>query len=134
MTYPKSLFNTRCWSCRDRGEVGTMAEFGAEVLEYQLDILQSDDHWKPDDVALKSGEVTIGYMAWDEAGERQLDRTFSLAADDGEAFSELELFYKTCRGLIEDATAEGLSLHDHHFFEGLSGSGDTPFYFIRFGS
>lgn len=111
--------------------------FNQEVIQYQKNIYEMDDKWKPDEIVFDHSEIQIQYMAWiyepsellenetlieddkdvfdDEPDEDgyQVEILAHLKADNGKNFTALEFLMKTHN---QQANKE---LGDHVFFEGI---------------
>lgn len=110
--------------------------FNQEVIQYQKNIYEMDDKWKPDEIVFDYPEIQIQYMAWiyepsellenetlieddkdvfdDEPDEDgyQVEILAHLKADNGKNFTALEFLMKAHN---QQANKE---LGDHVFFEG----------------
>lgn len=133
MSYPTSLLQDIAWSCR-RQRYGDRVAFAKEVQAYNDEIMQGRSAWSPDQVVLHAPRVEIQFMCWTEDGSDQPEHVIALDADDGKAFTQLELFHELCDGIGALLLDRNLYLYDHCFFEGLSGGGERAFYNVRFGS
>ncbi|MGE8380608.1 MAG: DUF1266 domain-containing protein [Sphingobacterium sp.] len=132
-------------------------EFDADVAEYQRDILADRAQWDANEIVVDAPEIELCYMCWikgmedlnpneillddeEEAfdedngddGYFQVEICARIQASNGKNFTALDLLYQMEKQLI------GKELGDHIFFEGLdrveNHSGDTPLYYISFGS
>ena len=132
-------------------------EFDANVAEYQRDILGDRAQWDANEIVVDAPEIELCYMCWikgmedlnpneillddeEEAfdedngddGYFQVEICARIQASNGKNFTALDLLYQMEKQLI------GKELGDHIFFEGLdrveNNSGDTPLYYISFGS
>ena len=111
-------------------------KFNKEVVQYQLDIYETDEHWKPNETVFDYPEMQIQYMAWinkpsdllanetlieddknvfeeyPDEEEQQVEILAKLKADNGKNFTALEFMMKAHN---QQANKE---LGDHIFFEG----------------
>lgn len=131
MTHPQSLLGNIAWSCK-RQAYADPAAFGAAVQEYQDEIMAGRSSWAPDQVVLRAASVEVQFRCWNQEGTDQPEET--LAADDGQSFTMLELMHKVCDGLGRRLLERDYYLYDHCFFEGLALAEQTPRYHVNFGS
>mgnify|MGYP000980942018 CR=1 FL=1 len=132
-------------------------KFNNAVTEYQIDIKENSDEWKPTKIVSDFPEIEIQYMAWvkspedllenealieddedafddepeEEAGY-QVEIVAKLTADNGANFTALEFLMKTHNQLANK------ELGDSTFFEGVEDNSDhedeLPLYYISCGS
>lgn len=127
--------NNIAWSF-SKNRYTDAAEFNQEVVRYQKAIFQTDEHWKPAEIAFGFPELQIQYEAWimqpadllenesltedDESvfeqypdeKQHQVEIIAKLKADNGSHFTALEFLMKAHN---QQANKE---LGDHVFFEG----------------
>ncbi|MCB9763266.1 MAG: hypothetical protein H6739_26085 [Alphaproteobacteria bacterium] len=135
MGVPERLLSRVLWAC-DSTRWPDRAAFDAAVRQYHLDIVKSDERWTPDAVAVRAPVVRVGFMCWTD-DDQQIEPVLTLKADDGQAFTNLELLHKVCDGIAAYLVEHKCALYDHHFFEGLGlhqGAGEPPLYHVWFGS
>jgi hypothetical protein len=133
----------------------TIESFNKEISQYQIDIMEGDACWNPNEIIIDSPNVDIVYMAWIEKGGLEENETLledkdffeneensddgqfqanilsSFVADNGKNFTSLELMYKL------DKQMKTKDLGDHIFFEGLTkqeSENGNPIYFMDCGS
>lgn len=135
MSHPTRLLNRVLWVNRAE-RYPDIEKFNKEISQYHFRILESDERWTPDVVALESGQVQICFQCWTPEGE-DIEPVITLKADNERAFTTLELMHKLSDGLGAYLLEHSCELYDHCFFEGLSlaeGERAIPLYFINFGS
>lgn len=132
-------------------------EFDADVAEYQRNILADRAQWDANEIVVDAPEIELCYMCWikgmedlnpnetllddeeeafdddnEDSGYYQVEICARLRASNEKNFTALDLLYQMEKQLI------GKELGDHIFFEGLdrvkNHPGDTPLYYISFGS
>ncbi|WP_104382438.1 DUF1266 domain-containing protein [Sphingobacterium sp. HMA12] len=132
-------------------------EFEVDVAEYQRDILADRAQWDANEIVVDAAEIELCYMCWikdmedlnpnetllddeeeafdednEDSGYYQVEICARLRASNEKNFTALDLLYQMEKQLI------GKELGDHIFFEGLdrvkNHPGDTPLYYISFGS
>lgn len=133
MSYPTHLLQNIAWACR-RERYPDRQAFGAQVQAYNDEIMKARSAWSPNEVVLRAPRVEIQFMCWTEDGSEQPEPVITLDADDGAAFTQLELLHGLCDQIGAILLDRNLHLYDHCFFEGLSGGGDQAFYSVWFGS
>ncbi len=149
------LLNNILWSFNDN-HYPDMDTFNKDVIQYQKDIRETDEHWKPNEIVFGFPELKIQYFAWvtgpeelaenerlieedkdvfekyPEEDEHQVEILADLKADNGKNFTTLELLMK----IHNQMTSKYLG--DHIFFEGLSESSEKidgiPTFHIYCGS
>lgn len=127
-----------------------------EVTHYQIDIYETSENWKPNEIVFDFPEIQIQYEAWitnpsdlhenetlldeddnsfdeedSEDGMFQVEILAKLKADNGKNFTALEFLMKTHN---QQANKE---LGDHIFFEGIDESpkiNGLPTFYIACGS
>jgi hypothetical protein len=110
----------------------TQKEFEEAVRDYHVRIVKSDERWRPSEIALERGKVSVQYHCWRK--DEDVEPTVSLESDNGTSFTHGELLFK-----IHNAVVDDLKFMDHSFFEGLSlhkqpARGAAPLYFLSLGS
>jgi len=131
---PGRLLEEVCWSFTE-GPFPDRAAFDAAVRQYQIDIRESEDSWRPEEVVLPCSEVRITCEFWEEGwAEEEVEPIIHLTADNGTSFTAGELLFKVHNTVL----AQG-NMGDHHFFEGLSRKrtrdpNEAPLYEIDTGS
>lgn len=134
MSYPQRLLGNICWT-NSTERYPNREKFEKEVRTHQHDILETDEGWRPEELALEHPSVQIQFRCW--IGQEEAEPSFELNADDGKSFTTLELFHKVCDGIAQTLIQYNGQLYDHCFFEGLSLSSQhtkPPLYFVYFGS
>jgi len=142
------------WSFR--GHIASAEEFNAQVLQYQIDIQGTGEHWKPEEIVFDCPKVFVEYEAWvkgaseileneklsnddedafqgeSEDGYYQVEIIATIKADNGANFSALEFLMKVHN---QQSNKE---LGDHVFFEGIGTEFEivdgAPLCYIRCGS
>ncbi|TWP29521.1 hypothetical protein ETU08_06655 [Apibacter muscae] len=146
--------NQICW-CFTPKTYTSFDEFNKEVINYQKSIGETDEDWKPDEVAIDSPELQIQYRAWItgpsdllenetliddyksifdeelEEDEYPVEIIAKFKADNGKNFTTLEFLIKLHN---QQANKE---LGDHVFFKGIDEPEiihGIPTYYIACGS
>jgi hypothetical protein len=117
------------WSF-DATSYATRAEFEAAVIAHHAKIVETHQgRFEPAAIAIPAATIVIGYEA--VRGESLAPApSLTLHADDPSGLQQGELLWKLHQALVAE------QLGDHHFFEGLSrtGEGDLPSYQLHQGS
>jgi hypothetical protein len=131
---PEDVLDDVLWSFTE-GPFPDRAAFDAAVRQYQIDIQQGEDSWRPEEVVLPCSLVRITCEWWEEGwAEEEVEPIIPLTADNGTSFTAGELLFKVHNTVM----AQG-NMGDHHFFEGLSRKrtrdpNEAPLYEIETGS
>lgn len=122
--FPRNLMRDVYWAFG--GKVfESRAEFSEKIRQYQIDIKEKDD-WQPEREVLSAAVINLIYEFWE--GDREVEKTVEILADNGESFTAGELLFK-----IHNLVTEDLREMDRHFFEGLS-LDKPPTYWLSLGS
>jgi len=124
------------WSFSSK-EFSNPEEFNQAVVEYQKDIRETAEDWKPEEIVFDIPELQIHYEAWiekpsdllenevlidddknvfeeyPEDKEHQVEILAKLKADNGKNFTALEILMKIHNLQVNK------ELGDHVFFEGI---------------
>ena len=128
---PRLIMNRVAWSLTGQPYTDRAA-FEADVRQYHIDILDSDERWKPDELVIPAPRIGVAYEGLDEQAMALDERYMELDAASPEGFTALDLLFQ-----VHNAVVEELSKIDHHFFEGfsLSSTGsEIPCYRLHQGS
>lgn len=131
---PKRLLKNVVWTMRpvlfeDR------EEFNAAVRNYHMDIVNSDERWRPQERVLAAARISLCFECW--VDDDQIEATVELATNDPEGWTTLDLLFAVHQRVTDYLSAHKGTLGDHCFFEGLSLRSDKrepPVYDLDLGS
>lgn len=132
ITFEKRILSQVLWSFSRRFD--DRSSFDAAVRRYHLDIVKSDERWRPEALVVPCQMVRVHFEYWElEPTEREVEETLALKTEHAAGFTALELLFQ-----IHREVTTKLAPMDRKFFEGLSlRSADTdgvPFYWLSLGS
>jgi hypothetical protein len=132
LPHPAALLRSLCWSL-GYAPPETLDAFSEAVAKYQRDILDTDEHWRPDEVLVRATRLTLLYDHWDDDQQDHVTARVELTSDVGE-HRAAQIMYA-----LSQHAAIPLHHRDHHFFEGLRlqshlSSEDHAFYRVSLGS
>mmetsp|Transcript_12486 Transcript_12486/g.29781 ORF Transcript_12486/g.29781 Transcript_12486/m.29781 type:complete len:142 (+) Transcript_12486:129-554(+) len=113
-TPPKNLLGKLCWSFAVRSDYATPEDFGAAVLQYQMDIVKNSNGWEPDGIILPFCRVGIHWEGLDREQTDMIDKYDIVESSSSKGFTALDLLYKVHQIMVEDCRRM-----DHCFFEGF---------------
>jgi hypothetical protein len=113
-TPSKILLGQLCWSFAARTDYATPEDFGAAVLQYQMDIVQHSNGWEPDAIILPFCRVRFHWEGLDRQQNDMIDKDNIVESSSSKGFTALDLLYKVHQIMVEDCR-----LTDRCFFEGF---------------
>lgn len=108
----QNLLRQLSWSFRT--DFATPEDFGAAVLQYQMDIHENSNGWEPDAVILPFSRVGIHWEGLNRQQNEMIDKYDIVESSSSKGFTALELLYKVNQIMVGDCR-----LMDHCFFEGF---------------
>ena len=111
---PQSILGQICWSFAARSDYDTASEFGAAVLQYQIDITGNRNGWEPNEIILSFCRVGIHWEGLDREQNEMINKYDIVESSSSKGFTSLDLLYKVHQIMVEDCR-----LMDHCFFEGF---------------
>lgn len=109
---PAKLLEQICWSFNRDYE--TLEDFDAAVLQYQIDIKDHSNGWKPEELVLPFSSVGIRWEGLDRQACELVDKYNVIESSSAEGFTALDLLFKVHQFMVSDC--KGM---DHCFFEGF---------------
>lgn len=96
----------------DGDKFDDLQSFELAVRKAQIEFLDHDDDWHPEEIIVEFPAVRISFMC--EIDGRDVEEELFLESSDPKGFSTCELLFK-----IHNAVVEPLCDDSHNFFEGL---------------
>ena len=113
-TPPQILLGQICWSFAARKDYDTPEAFGTAVLQYQMDIVKSENGWDPNAVILPFPRVGIHWEGLDHEQNELIDKYNIVESSSDHGFTSLDLLYQVHQIMVNDCRRM-----DHCFFEGF---------------
>ena len=111
---PQNFLGQICWSFAARTDYATAEDFGAAVLQYQMDITRNHNCWEPNALILPFCRVGIHWEGLDRQRNELIEKYDIVESASSKGFTALDLLYKVHQIMVEDCR-----LMDHCFFEGF---------------